>query len=148
MKEGVINFYSENSFVLDEQEKYVRWIDEVILSEKKELEEISYIFCDDEYLLDINRKYLDHDTYTDIISFDNCIGDILQGDIFISTERVEENSREFNVEFEEELRRVMIHGVLHFCGYKDKSESDSQLMRRKEDEKMKLFHVEQNEKRQ
>lgn len=148
MKEGTINFYSENNFELGDQIKYARWIESVILSEEKELEEISYIFCDDEYLHEINLKYLDHDTYTDIISFDNCIGNILQGDIFISTERVEENAREFNVGFEEELRRVMVHGVLHFCGYKDKSESDSHLMRRKEDEKMKLFHVEQNRKRQ
>lgn len=148
MKEGTINFYSENNFELGDQIKYARWIESVILSEEKELEEISYIFCDDEYLHEINLKYLDHDTYTDIISFDNGIGNILQGDIFISTERVEENAREFNVGFEEELRRVMVHGVLHFCGYKDKSESDSHLMRRKEDEKMKLFHVEQNRKRQ
>lgn len=143
MKESKINFYSENEFRFEYEEFYFSWIQRVIESEGKKLEEISYIFCDDDYLLDINMKYLDHDTYTDIISFDYSVGNILQGDIYISTERVEENSREFNVSFEEELRRVIIHGVLHLCGYKDKSEEESSLMRLKEEEKLKLFHVEQ-----
>ncbi len=143
MKESKINFYSENEFQLEHEKSYVSWIERVIESENKKLEEISYIFCDDDYLLDINMKYLDHDTYTDIISFDYSVGNILQGDIYISTERVEENSREFNVSFEEELRRVIIHGVLHLCGYKDKTEEESSMMRLKEEEKLKLFHVEQ-----
>ena len=91
----------------------------------------------------INQNYLNHDTYTDIISFDSCIGNILQGDIFISIERVSENSAEYGVEFQEELRRVMAHGILHFCGYKDKSEEEQSLMRQKEEEKMQMFHVEQ-----
>ncbi|CAM4084737.1 rRNA maturation RNase YbeY [Gillisia limnaea] len=143
MKESKINFYSENEFQLDHEKSYGIWIEGVIESEGKKLEEISYIFCNDDYMLDINMKYLDHDTYTDIISFDYSVGNILQGDIYISTERVEENSREFNVSFEEELRRVIIHGVLHLCGYKDKSEEESTLMRGKEEEKLKLFHVEQ-----
>ncbi len=143
MKESKINFYSENEFQLDHEKSYGIWIEGVIESEGKKLEEISYIFCNDDYMLDINMKYLDHDTYTDIISFDYSVGNILQGDIYISTERVEENSREFNVSFEEELRRVIIHGVLHLCGYKDKSEEESTFMRGKEEEKLKLFHVEQ-----
>ncbi|MFO8146760.1 MAG: rRNA maturation RNase YbeY [Bacteroidota bacterium] len=143
MKESKINFYSENEFQFEQEESYESWIQRVIESEGKKLEEISYIFCDDYYLLDINIKYLDHDTYTDIISFDYSVGNILQGDIYISTERVEENAREFNVSFEEELRRVIIHGVLHLCGYKDKSDEESTLMRLKEEEKLKLFHVEQ-----
>lgn len=143
MKEEAINFYSENDFELKDQDQFRNWLERVILSEKKEVEEISYIFCDDDYLHKINVQYLDHDTYTDIISFDNSLGNILGGDIFISTERVVENSREYNVSFEEELRRVMVHGVLHFCGYKDKSESDAALMRQKENEKMRMFHVEQ-----
>jgi len=143
LKESKINFYSENEFQLEHEKSYVSWIERVIESENKKLEEISYIFCDDDYLLDINMKYLDHDTYTDIISFDYSVGNILQGDIYISTERVEENSREFNVSFEEELRRVIIHGVLHLCGYKDKTEEESSMMRLKEEEKLKLFHVEQ-----
>lgn len=143
MKESKINFYSENEFQLDLEKSYGSWIERVIESEGKKLEEISYIFCDDDYMLDINMKYLDHDTYTDIISFDYSVGNILQGDIYISTERVEENSREYNVSFEEELRRVIIHGVLHLCGYKDKTDEESALMRLKEEEKLKLFHVEQ-----
>lgn len=143
MKESKINFYSENEFQLEHEKSYESWIERVIDSENKKLEEISYIFCDDDYLLDINMKYLDHDTFTDIISFDYSVGNILQGDVYISTERVEENSREFNVSFEEELRRVIIHGVLHLCGYNDKTEEESSLMRLKEEEKLKLFHVEQ-----
>ena len=143
MNAGIINFYFENDFNLNDHDSYEEWLKKVISSEEKELEEVSYIFCDDQYLLEINQKYLNHDTYTDIISFDSCIGNILQGDIFISTERVSENSTEYGVEFQEELRRVMAHGILHFCGYKDKSEEEQSLMRQKEEEKMQMFHVEQ-----
>ncbi len=139
-----INFYSENDFILEDEAQYVSWIENVIVSEGKSLEEISYIFCDDEYLLNINIEYLDHDTYTDIITFDYSVGKILQGDIYISTERVRENSETFGVNFDEELRRVLIHGVLHLSGYKDKSEEEAAIMRSKEEEKMKLFHVEQS----
>jgi rRNA maturation RNase YbeY len=107
------------------------------------LEEINYIFCDDEYMLKLNVEFLDHDTYTDIITFNNNVGRILEGDIFISTERVKDNSETFGVIFEEELRRVLSHGILHLCGYNDKTEEESSIMRDKEEEKMKLFHVEQ-----
>ena len=143
MEKGEINFFSENGFILFNEEKHREWIEQVILSEDKYIGDINYIFCDDQYLHEINLKYLSHDTYTDIISFDNSVGNTLHGDIFISTERVEENALGFNTEFNEELKRVMIHGVLHFCGYKDKTEREQDLMRRKEEEKMKLFHVEQ-----
>ena len=94
-------------------------------------------------MVEINQQYLDHDTLTDIISFDYSVGNELHGDIFISVERVRENAEEFIVSFEEELQRVLVHGVLHYCGYKDKSEADELIMRNKEDEKIKLFHVEQ-----
>lgn len=144
MEPQKINFYSENDFVLEDHRKYEKWIERVIASEEKKLEEISYIFCDDEYLLSLNEEFLKHDTYTDIITFDYSVGKILQGDIYVSTERVRENSDEFNVSFEEELRRVIIHGVLHLCGYKDKTKEQSLLMRQKEEEKMELFHVEQS----
>ena len=144
MEPQKINFYSENDFVLEDHGKYESWIERVIASEEKKLEELSYIFCDDEYLLNLNEEFLQHDTYTDIITFDYSVGKILQGDIYISTERVKENSEEFNVSFEEELRRVIIHGVLHLCGYKDKTKEQSLLMRQREEEKMKLFHVEQS----
>ena len=143
MKESKINFYSENEFILEETNKHAKWIEDVIASENMKLEEINYIFCDDEYMLKLNVEFLNHDTYTDIITFNNNVGRILQGDIFISTERVKENAETFGVIFEEELRRVLSHGILHLCGYNDKTETDSLIMRDKEEEKMKLFHVEQ-----
>ena len=139
----MISFNYETDFQLDNEEAFENWISRVIASESKELGEISYIFCDDEYLHKINVAYLNHDDLTDIISFDYSEGKILQGDIFISIERVKDNAHDFNVPFNEELKRVMIHGVLHYCGYKDKSEADEKIMRSKEDEKVRMFHVEQ-----
>ncbi|ESU24645.1 rRNA maturation factor [Flavobacterium enshiense DK69] len=139
----MINFNYETDFQLDNEEKFENWISRVIASESKEEGDISYIFCDDEYLHKINVEYLNHDDLTDIISFDYSEGNLLQGDIFISVERVRDNANDFGVTFEDELKRVIIHGVLHYCGYKDKSEADEQLMRAKEDEKVLLFHVEQ-----
>lgn len=139
----MISFNYETSFELQDEAKYEGWISEVIESEDKTEGEINYIFCDDEYLLQKNIEFLDHDTLTDIISFDYTMGNLLSGDIFISVERVKENAQEFNVSFDVELRRVMAHGILHYCGYKDKTEEDSSLMRSKEDEKIALFHVEQ-----
>lgn len=143
MEQAIINFYSETDFLLEDQERYSSWIQAVIASESRKPGEISYIFCDDQYLLELNKEYLDHDTFTDIITFDYCIGKIIQGDLFISIERVKENSVLFNVSFSEELRRVIIHGILHLCGYSDKTPEESKLMRIKEEEKMRLFHVEQ-----
>lgn len=139
----MISFNYETSFELQDEAKYEGWISEVIESEEKTEGEINYIFCDDEYLLQKNIEFLDHDTLTDIISFDYTMGNLLSGDIFISVERVKENAQDFNVPFDIELRRVMAHGILHYCGYKDKTEEDSSLMRSKEDEKITLFHVEQ-----
>jgi probable rRNA maturation factor len=140
----MISFNYETDFSLDNETDFSNWLSEVISSELKTEGEINYIFCDDDYLLEINQQYLDHDTLTDIISFDYSVGNELHGDIFISVERVRDNATDFNVSFEEELKRVMAHGVLHYCGYKDKSESDERLMREKEEEKMKMFHVKHN----
>lgn len=137
-----INFHYENDFSLKNEVQIINWIKYVIKSENKELTELNYIFSDDEYLHKINLQFLNHDTLTDIITFDNCVGNKLQSDIFISTERVKENAIEFNVLFEEELKRVIIHGVLHLCGYKDKSDEEAALMRQKENEKINMFHVE------
>lgn len=139
----MITFNYENDFKLDIERDYQEWLSRIIESENFLEGEINYIFCDDEYLFNINVEYLNHDTFTDIISFDYTVGNLVQGDIFISTERVAENATNFNVEFKTELLRVMSHGILHYCGYKDKSDEDSQLMRQKEDEKIALFHVEQ-----
>lgn len=137
----MISYNYETEFLISNEEDYTSWIENVIESEGKDLGELSYIFCDDEYLLEINQQYLDHDTLTDIISFDYTEGNVVSGDIFISVERVQDNADDFNVSFEDELKRVIIHGVLHYCGYKDKSESDELLMRSKEEEKIKMFHV-------
>lgn len=137
----MISYNYETEFLISNEEDYTSWIENVIESEGKDLGELSYIFCDDEYLLEINQQYLDHDTLTDIISFDYTEGNVVSGDIFISIERVQDNANDFNVSFEDELKRVIIHGVLHYCGYKDKSESDELLMRSKEEEKIKMFHV-------
>ncbi len=139
----MINFNYENEFNLDNEKVITNWLSQVILSEKKKEGEINYIFCDDDYLLKINLEYLNHDTLTDIISFDYTVGNEINGDIFISVERVQDNANDFKVSFEEELKRVLVHGILHYCGYKDKSEEDEVLMRSKEDEKLAMFHVEQ-----
>ena len=138
----MINFNYETEFILDNEQAFSDWLSAVIVSENKNEGEINYIFCDDEYLHNINMQYLNHDTLTDIISFDYTEGDVISGDIFISIERVEDNANDFNVSFNEELKRVLAHGVLHYCGYKDKSDSDALLMRAKEEEKIKMFHVE------
>jgi probable rRNA maturation factor len=139
----MIDFNYETEFTLDNEEAIGNWISNVIKSEDKKEGEINYIFCDDEYLLQINQEHLQHDYYTDIISFDYTVGNEISGDMFISIERVKENAVDFNVSFEEELKRVLVHGVLHYCGYKDKSEKDELIMRSKEDEKLTMFHVEQ-----
>jgi probable rRNA maturation factor len=139
----MIDFNYENEYNLDNEEAVGNWLSAVILSEGKKEGEINYIFCDDEYLHKINLEYLNHDTLTDVISFDYTMGNEISGDIFISVERVQDNATDFNVPFDEELRRVMVHGVLHYCGYKDKGDEDELLMRSKENEKLALFHVEQ-----
>lgn len=138
----MISFNYETDFELENEAHYEDWISRIIESEGFDEGEINYIFCDDEYLHKINVEYLDHDTLTDIISFDYTVGNLIQGDIFVSVERVKDNANDFNVSFEEELKRVLSHGVLHYCGYKDKSPKDEALMRSKEEEKMQMFHVE------
>ena len=137
----MISFNYETEFELADEEVFSNWISQVILSESKKEGDINYIFCDDEYILEINKQYLNHDYFTDIISFDYSVGNELYGDIFVSVERVRENSIDFNTAFDEELKRVIIHGVLHYCGYKDKSEEDELIMREKENEKIQMFHV-------
>jgi probable rRNA maturation factor len=138
----MISFNYESDFILDQETVYASWIETIVTSENKKLGEISYIFCDDVYLHNINMQYLNHDTLTDIISFDYTENDVISGDIFVSIERVKDNAIDFKVAFEEELKRVLAHGVLHYCGYKDKTDSDAALMRAKEEEKINLFHVE------
>jgi len=129
----MISFNYETDFKLSNEQVVADWISKVIASEKCREGDINYIFCSDDYLYDINVKYLNHDTLTDIISFDYSVGKELHGDIYISVDRVIDNAKDFKVDFEVELNRVMVHGVLHYCGYKDKSESDILTMRSKED---------------
>ncbi|WP_298314860.1 rRNA maturation RNase YbeY [uncultured Aquimarina sp.] len=138
----MINFFYESVSIDLDEKRISSWIRNVIRSEGKKEGEISFIFCNDEYLLKINQDFLNHDTYTDIISFDNSLGNELHGDVFISHERVNENSITYGVSQDEELRRVIVHGVLHFCGFKDKSEEESAVMRQKENDKLEMFHVE------
>ncbi len=128
----MIHYNSETEFELKNQKNISNWIEKSIQNEEHKLEEISYIFCNDKYLLEKNMQFLDHDTLTDIISFDYSVGKIISGDIFISIERVKENANKFKVNFIDELHRVMIHGVLHYCGYKDKTEDEKKTMRSKE----------------
>ncbi len=139
----MINFYYENNFNLDNESKIRHWIHNVITSESYVLEEINYIFCDDNYLHKINLQFLNHDTYTDIITFDNSIKTNIISDIYISTERVQENAILYKVDFFDELLRVIIHGILHLCGYSDKTDDDKKNMRLIENKKIKMFHVEQ-----
>lgn len=124
------------------QSQFKKWLVKVAKSEGKSVGTINYVFCNDSYLLGVNQKYLNHDTYTDIITFDNSSGDFISADIYISSERVTENALINNVDFINELLRVVVHGLLHLCGYKDKTDDQRQLMRLKEDEKTTLFHVE------
>lgn len=139
----MILFHYETDFLLENEDTYQSWIETVILSEQKMVGEINYIFCDDDYLHEINVKYLNHNTLTDIISFDYSEFDTISGDIFISIDRVRENAQNFSIDFHQELLRVMAHGILHYCGYKDKSQKEVSIMREKENEKIELFHVEQ-----
>ncbi|WP_396177503.1 rRNA maturation RNase YbeY [Flavobacterium sp.] len=139
----MISFNYETVFNLGNESAFSDWISQVILSEDKKEGEINFIFCDDEYLHKLNVEYLDHDTLTDVISFDYSLGNELHGDVFISVERVAENAKDFEVTFAQEIKRVIIHGVLHYCGYKDKTIEDERLMRLKEEEKISMFHVEQ-----
>jgi probable rRNA maturation factor len=137
---GHINFYSEDiPFKMREIRTKRSWIIECIKTEGKENGDISFVFCSDEFLHKMNVEYLSHDTLTDVITFDYTEDGIISGDIFISVPRVKENASVYSKDFIEELNRVMIHGVLHLCGYKDKSSKDSKLMRQKEDEKLLLL---------
>lgn len=130
----MIQFNYELDFVLDNEERASSWIENIITAEGCTLGEINYIFCNDEYLYKINVEFLQHDTFTDIISFDYTLGKTISGDIYISIDRVKENAEKFSVTFDNELHRVMIHGVLHYLGIKDKTEEEKKEMRNKENE--------------
>jgi probable rRNA maturation factor len=130
-----IHFFSQDiRFKLKNPRKVTFWIKRVVEKESSSIQEINYVFCSDLYLLNLNRGFLKHNTLTDIITFDNSEGRAsLEGEIYISIDRVKENAEKYNVPFDEELSRVMIHGVLHLLGYKDKKPSEKALMRKKEE---------------
>ena len=128
----MIHFFYENTSEIIE-EKIKPWIEKIIITEEKRLGEINYIFCDDEYLLKINQDFLDHDYYTDIITFDQVRGKTISGEIFVSLQRIKDNASLISKNYEEEKKRVIAHGILHLCGYKDKTEEEQKTMRAKED---------------
>ncbi|MCF0075623.1 rRNA maturation RNase YbeY [Dyadobacter sp. CY261] len=137
----MVSFFSEDvDFKVVNPLKTKKWIKNASISEGYELSQLNYIFCSDEYLLEINKEYLDHDYFTDIITFDNSEEDNqLEGDIYISVDRVRDNAATFHTDFDTEMRRVLIHGLLHLAGYGDSSEALKTAMRAKEDEYLRSF---------
>lgn len=134
MAQNIHFFCQDNRYVLKNKTVIRNWITRCAAKEHKMIGEITYMFGDDNQVLEANRQYLNHDYLTDILTFDYSEDDTLQGDILISIDRVRENAAQFGAKFENELLRVIIHGVLHLCGYKDKTKKESELMRHKEDE--------------
>ncbi|MEN8811564.1 MAG: rRNA maturation RNase YbeY [Flavobacteriales bacterium] len=142
MQEDLISFFSEDiNFDLAQSDLYSIWLQKLIKTYNKITGDISYIFCSDEYLHKLNVEHLNHDTLTDIITFDYTHAGIISGDIFISIDRIKENSNSFSVTFEQELTRVMAHGVLHLIGFKDKKQEEKDEMRTEEDKAISLFHL-------
>ncbi len=137
----MIEFNYETNFKLDNEEVIQKWISACVDAYGFKEGELNYIFCDDVYLLKLNVEFLEHDTLTDIISFDYTMGKLISGDIFISVERVLENAQTFSQTIDNEIRRVMIHGVLHYMGFKDKSLKDKEIMRAEEDKCLALFNT-------
>ena len=142
----MIHYYYSTDFKLTAEDVFSRWLIQVAQSEGFEVSEITYAFVSDQELYDMNIQFLNHDTLTDVIGFDNTVGKNLQGDIAISIDRVRENASAYEVPFEQELLRVMVHGLLHFCGFSDKAKDEKQLMTLKEEEKIRLFHVKHKSK--
>ena len=136
----MITFNYENEFNLKDEKSLENWIENLVDNKGFEIGEINYIFCDGVYINKLYVEFLKHDTLTDIISFDNSLGKLINGDIFISVERVEDNANDFKVSFNDELHRVMIHGVLHYMGFKDKSDDEKQEMRNQENEALLLLN--------
>lgn len=136
-----IHFFSEDiDYELPDETVWINWLETIANKENKEIDLINYIFCSDEYLHQINVQYLGHDTLTDIITFPYSEEEnTIEGDIFISIDRVKENSAAYNVSFEEELKRIMAHGILHMCGYMDKKNDEKELMSKKENEAIAMW---------
>jgi probable rRNA maturation factor len=140
---NMIEFHYQKVEAIESEVLFSVWLDKVAQSEGFTVGDLTYIFCNDDYLLELNKTYLKHDTLTDIITFDYVSGTVVSGDIFISVDRLLENAEAFNDTFKNERLRVMAHGLLHLMGFNDKSTEDQSIMRKKENEKIKMFHVEQ-----
>jgi rRNA maturation RNase YbeY len=135
-----IRFFSEEiEFRLKNQRKIRRWVRDCVSTENRRFRDLNFIFCSDKFLLRLNKEFLGHDTFTDIITFDQSVDELISGEVYISVERVEENSVRYQVRSEEELHRVIIHGVLHLCGFRDKSSVEKSRMRKKEDSYLSLW---------
>lgn len=135
-------FYEDTLFILDNNESHSNWIKQSIFHEGFQLVSLNFVFCSDQHLLTINKKYLNHDYYTDIITFDNSEEKLeIEGDVFISIDRVKENAEENGVPFADEQKRVLIHGVLHLCSYNDKTIQEKDLMTKKENAYLSLWHT-------
>lgn len=139
MGESKISFQSVGTFSLKTEDAVTKCIKALAKQELREIGDIIFVFCDDNYLHKINLEFLDHDTYTDIITFDYSVGNEIISEIYVSVDRVAENAKKYNQTFENEIHRVMIHGVLHLCGYKDKLAEDKQIMRDKENHYLSLL---------
>ena len=139
MGESKISFQSVGAFSLKTETAVTKCVKALVKQELREIGDITFVFCDDKYLHKINLEFLDHDTYTDIITFDYSVGNEVISEIYISIDRVEENAKKYSQTFENEMHRVMIHGVLHLCGYKDKLAEDKQIMRDKENHYLSLL---------
>jgi probable rRNA maturation factor len=135
-----ISFHNEDiAFVLPQKRLYKQWIEQTVLSHGKTVGELTYVFCSDEYLLEMNKTYLQHDYYTDIITFDYSEENNISGDLFISVDRVKDNALKIGVSLQNEMQRVVIHGVLHLCGFKDKEKTDVEIMRKMEEKALLFF---------
>ena len=138
-----IEYVYNTSFLLDNENKVSKWLKKAVEAEGFSVGEVVYAFFNDNDLKELNVKHLNHDFFTDVISFNDSINDVLSGNIAISVDRVKENSIKFKTSFNDEMMRVMVHGLLHFMGYDDSSEEETLLMRNKEDDNLKMFHGEQ-----
>lgn len=138
-EQGVFFHVEETDFSLPNEKKIANWVEQCVTQHQKKIGSLNVIFCTDEYLLELNKSHLNHDYYTDIITFDYCEENLVSGDLFISIERVQDNAAKLTLSEEKELHRVIIHGVLHLLGLNDKTEQDKVMMRAKEDELLALL---------
>lgn len=137
----MIEFLSQTDFKLQNEKDISKWIAAIIDKEGFLEGDISYFFCDDEYLFNLNKEFLQHESLTDIISFDYSLGNLINGEVYISVERVAENAELYQTNFETELHRVMIHGIYHYCGFKDKTDNEIKVMRSKENEALARLRI-------